>query len=69
MPKTKTIKMKPYMSKCCGEGVKIVGGTPDFIGDKKASTYNFVCEVCKKPCDIEPFDMKKAGQKLKRILK
>ena len=41
-----------YLSKCCNAEVEMEGGTPDFIGDKHASTFCFICKKCKKPCDI-----------------
>ena len=46
--------MKTQLSKCCKAPVKLVGGIPDFIGDRYSSTMSYECTKCGKACDIIP---------------
>ena len=47
-----------YKSKCCGAKVKVEGGIPDFVIDREAVTIHYICQKCKKPCDILEEDNK-----------
>ena len=46
-------KQVDYYSDCCNSPTKTSSGLPDFIGDKEAITYSFICSKCGKPCNIK----------------
>lgn len=58
--KSTTHDVKNYHSICCNAKVKIIGPTPDFIGDKnpKIGTCYFECTKCGEPCDVKEWGKK-----------
>jgi Fe2+ or Zn2+ uptake regulation protein len=50
-----------FTSKCCkAEAIIQFSDLSDFLGDdpkrQKIGTAHFICEKCKKPCDILPLE-------------
>jgi hypothetical protein len=56
------MKKTKYKSKCCNASVTVCGGNSERLDD---CTFHFVCDKCKKACDIKTAKLPKNWGKVK----